>query len=451
MSNTGPKKVPTLRDPKDPEQVAVFMREVRELIRTLGAADEDLQAQIDDLPEPSTGGSYSPPIPQSDVTDLVSDLAGKANAVHTHPESDITGLVSDLAGKQPLDAGLTSLAGLGATAGLVEKTATDTYTERLLGVGASTSVPTRADADARYAAISAIAGTVNTISKFTSAGAVGDSSITDSGGDVFVGLDTGTSSKVVNFGRDTSLSTTNQNGYRIWNFADGNNYIDSKVASGGYTFLRTGAGAESGGARSWANVQGSSGNVGFYFNVNIDGNTTLGNSTSDAHALNGTLNANSTAGSDGQVLAIGGGVPAWQRVPFSGASVYNSGNQSIPDATYTALTFDSERHDVGGYHSTSSNTSRLTVPETGYYHIKISVGLASGTGHRYVKIRKNGTTDIAGDVTFGTGGTNFLHDSTSALLTSGDYVEALVYQASGGSMNAVGTTNQTFDIQLIGA
>ncbi len=97
------------------------------------------------------------------------------------PESGVTGLVADLAAKQPLDAGLTSLAGLGATAGLIEKTATDTYTERLLGVGAGTSVPTRADADARYAAIGSISGTINTVAKFTSAFALGNSSITDSG------------------------------------------------------------------------------------------------------------------------------------------------------------------------------------------------------------------------------------------------------------------------------
>lgn len=61
-------------------------------------------------------------------------------------------MTAALAGKQPLDAGLSSIAALGATAGLVEKTATDTYTERLIGVGAGSSIPTRADADTRYSA-----------------------------------------------------------------------------------------------------------------------------------------------------------------------------------------------------------------------------------------------------------------------------------------------------------
>jgi hypothetical protein len=44
---------------------------------------------------------------------------GAAATVHTHVESDVTSLVSDLAGKQPLDSDLTTIAGLTATTGNV--------------------------------------------------------------------------------------------------------------------------------------------------------------------------------------------------------------------------------------------------------------------------------------------------------------------------------------------
>jgi hypothetical protein len=47
--------------------------------------------------------------------------AGKANASHTHAESDVTNLVTDLAGKQPTDADLTAIAALACSDGQLIK------------------------------------------------------------------------------------------------------------------------------------------------------------------------------------------------------------------------------------------------------------------------------------------------------------------------------------------
>lgn len=89
-----------------------------------------------------------------------STITGKPSTFDpsAHKTSHATGggdaLTASDIGAQSADATLTALAALDSSAGLLEQTGADTFTKRALGVGASTSVPTRADADARYAGAS---------------------------------------------------------------------------------------------------------------------------------------------------------------------------------------------------------------------------------------------------------------------------------------------------------
>lgn len=82
-----------------------------------------------------------------ETADLGGDIttAGKTLLTAADAATQLTSL-----GGQPLDATLTALAGLDATAGVVEQTGPDAFTKRALGVGAATSVLTRADGDGRY-------------------------------------------------------------------------------------------------------------------------------------------------------------------------------------------------------------------------------------------------------------------------------------------------------------
>jgi len=141
---------------------------------------------------------------------------------------------------------------------------------------------------------------------------------------------------------------------------------------------------------------------------------------------------------------------------FNGVRVFNSTTQNISNATNTAITFNSESYDTNSYHDTSSNTSRLTVPTTGYYRFEgvIFVDI-NATGGRYLEIKKNGTGIQAvetGASTQASVATSLVfHAQLSA--TAGDYFELFLYQTSGGTLNTYNATTayNHFSAQFLGA
>jgi hypothetical protein len=146
-------------------------------------------------------------------------------------------------------------------------------------------------------------------------------------------------------------------------------------------------------------------------------------------------------GTSGYVLtAQGAGVDPAYAAPFSGytegARVYHSVDQSIPDITATYLAFDSERYDTDTIHDTTTNNSRLTCQTAGKYIIVFQATFAANaTGKRHFWIRLNGTTNIAYNKQ-GLDSDNEIMVPVVTIydLAVGDYVEAGVYQNSGGSL-----------------
>jgi hypothetical protein len=147
-------------------------------------------------------------------------------------------------------------------------------------------------------------------------------------------------------------------------------------------------------------------------------------------------------GSTDQVLKVSGGVPVWGSSPyttFSGVLLRNSTATSIPNNTRTTLTWNQEAFDTDGFHSTSSNTDRITIPTgmTGYYHI-YAYGMWTSTG-------TGGTTEILIDkntsevirVRNQKTNTDWTSVVLSAVLylTAGDYLQMSVFQQCGAAMN----------------
>lgn len=160
-------------------------------------------------------------------------------------------------------------------------------------------------------------------------------------------------------------------------------------------------------------------------------------------------------GTNGQVLtadstAATGIKWATLSTGFKGVSLYKSGGgtQTIANSTNTALTFDSEFFDTDGFHSTSTNTSRITIPAGlgGKYSI-VSTALTwdiNGSGKRGLGIYKNGVA-ITSSLEIIPSSSIYVSNSISTVLdlAAGDYIELYAIQTSGGNLIAY-ARNQDF-------
>lgn len=105
-------------------------------------------------------------------------------------------------------------------------------------------------------------------------------------------------------------------------------------------------------------------------------------------------------------------------------SLYNTTDQALIGSTYNQLTFNSEKWDTHGLHSTTTNTGRITIPTdwSGYYLLTASIAIT--TSQSSVTFLKNGTDRTYGDFT-PSGGQGSL--TAVEYLNVGDYVEVSCY------------------------
>lgn len=123
-------------------------------------------------------------------------------------------------------------------------------------------------------------------------------------------------------------------------------------------------------------------------------------------------------------------------------------NQSLSDATATAISLGAESYDVGAMHDNSTNPSRITIPTGGsgtYSFVGQITFDNNATGRREIAIYKNGSK-VAENKNFTSDGTEdtaiqvFFLDSSS----QGDYYELYGYQNRGGALDVIFGEFKTF-------
>jgi len=117
---------------------------------------------------------------------------------------------------------------------------------------------------------------------------------------------------------------------------------------------------------------------------------------------------------------------------------YHNAAQSIPNAAYTSLAFNSEDFDTDALHDLAVNNSRLTATIPGKYRISANISFEeNAAGFRLAAIRYNGVQLAAQQTIPSIGGAIYtsLSLTTTLDMAVGDYVEVRVYQSSGGALD----------------
>lgn len=119
-----------------------------------------------------------------------------------------------------------------------------------------------------------------------------------------------------------------------------------------------------------------------------------------------------------------------------GVRLTGSATQTIPDDADTTVTWDTETYDSDGFHSTSSNTDRITIPTGlgGYYKVTFVAQWAATPTASEIWVEDDGGNVIGHQRLRGTGGdgSGQTHElSFYAALAAGDWIRARVRIAAG--------------------
>lgn len=129
-----------------------------------------------------------------------------------------------------------------------------------------------------------------------------------------------------------------------------------------------------------------------------------------------------------------------------GCRLYKSGSSpTISNNTGTTVTWDSEHSDSDGYHSTSGNTDRITIPTGlgGIYDFSgvVTWNESAAVGYRQVTLLRNGTIVAFAQVNPNSANTSHGWAFLNMSATAGDIFTIQVKQTSGGGLQFVLTNS----------
>jgi hypothetical protein len=180
------------------------------------------------------------------------------------------------------------------------------------------------------------------------------------------------------------------------------------------------------------------------------------------YSSSGSTPARLGIGTTGQVLTVASGIPSWA-TPSSGAAsavgclVYSSVNQACTSAAYKNLLWDTEIYDTDGFHDTSTNTNRITIPtgKAGKYLFTFIINFdGNASGRREYYLYKNGVSASIMDGSLTAVGAQDTGLTFTAMDTAsvGDYYNVSVWQNSGSSLNVrAGREKNSFGAVYLGA
>lgn len=134
---------------------------------------------------------------------------------------------------------------------------------------------------------------------------------------------------------------------------------------------------------------------------------------------------------------------------YVGCRLTKSADQTISNATNTAISFNGEDFDTDGFHDNATNNSRITIPsgKGGKYLFTVSGYWAdNATGTRTVALYKNGVIIPKARCIWRREGLGL---SAVLSLVATDYIELFVYQDSGGNVDVNDATS--IQATLLGA